>query len=237
MTDQTFSISEISWGPNSKLIAFLHSEDPKSIFVYTLETKAFEKKVTFPLPISTLQWSKKGGLIVFSASVFPGMTMEQTLDYNTQREKYGSDVIAFDQAPVYFWDHYVTVCTLSSNTLFCYLFFFCFVVTGCIRPPFLHRRDTRHFCLFRSTKRHHEELGRRLPRKVVWIKQRFCHFTRRWSDCLFSKSMNRYSIFSANTYLYIFCCSKWRTIVFDLWRNWNAYETHFLSKWSPFGFF
>eukprot|EP00770_Monocercomonoides_exilis_P006808 MONOS_6774.1-p1 / transcript=MONOS_6774.1 / gene=MONOS_6774 / organism=Monocercomonoides_exilis_PA203 / gene_product=alpha / transcript_product=alpha / location=Mono_scaffold00219:83985-86492(-) / protein_length=735 / sequence_SO=supercontig / SO=protein_coding / is_pseudo=false len=107
MENEAFSVTEFSWGPDGDSIAFLQSEDPKSIYLYTISNSKFEKKASFPLPIGNIRWSNKGGIIVFSASVYPGMTMQQTVDYQTQRDAYGSDAIVFDNSPLYSWDHFI----------------------------------------------------------------------------------------------------------------------------------
>ncbi|KAH7820848.1 putative peptidase S9 [Monocercomonoides exilis] len=108
MENEAFSVTDFAWGPDSETIAFLSSADAKSIFLYSIKSKTFETVASFPVSIGNLRWSKRGGIMTFSALVYPGMTMQESADFAIQRAKYGSDAIAYDRAPVYFWDHFVT---------------------------------------------------------------------------------------------------------------------------------
>ena len=57
-----------------------------------------------------LKWGSSGKIFTFAASVYNGMTMEQTADFdNLKSETYPSTAMAYDNPPVYRWDSFFTV--------------------------------------------------------------------------------------------------------------------------------
>ncbi|KAH7818800.1 putative peptidase S9 [Monocercomonoides exilis] len=94
--------SQYIWSPDSKSFLFTTSNDgSKSVRLYDIAKKTETVLVTYPLPISSLHWSKKGNVFAFTASVYPEMTMTQTRDFDNQKAPYKSDAIAFDSEPLY----------------------------------------------------------------------------------------------------------------------------------------
>lgn len=109
--DETDSVSEFAWGPDSKTIAFTRSSDPLSIYTVNTETKKIVKQQTYKLAISMIKWSSQGNIFTFSALVYPGMSMNETASFDEEKKNnYHSSAVVFESTPLYRWDTWMNVC-------------------------------------------------------------------------------------------------------------------------------
>ncbi|KAA6385990.1 MAG: hypothetical protein EZS28_018484, partial [Streblomastix strix] len=110
-SEEPWSIGEFCWAPDSRHIAFTKSDDGhKGIYLLNViqPTAPPLRFASFSQPISNLKWSSKGGIFLFSAHVYPGLTMNETQEFDEIKAQSPSDVLSFDRLPVYLWDEYLT---------------------------------------------------------------------------------------------------------------------------------
>ena len=85
--------------------------------VFDVASNSVVYQKSYDLPLSQLKWNEKSGLLTFIASVYPGMNMSQTLQYDTLRsDNYHSTAIAFDTTPIFSYN--------ALRAVFPFFFFF-----------------------------------------------------------------------------------------------------------------
>ena len=142
----------MAWDPTSKYLAFTRTDEPESLYLIDISTKTVTLLKKFALPLSMLKWSTKGNILTFGACVYPGMSMEETKNFDDQKaETYPSDAIVFDHPPIYRWDSFFTVCLLLLShffIIFFILFFFKFIPS----PPSSTSQGTYRHIFFTRVK-------------------------------------------------------------------------------------
>ncbi|KAK2953782.1 putative Dipeptidyl-peptidase [Blattamonas nauphoetae] len=105
--DDTNGFTDYAWAPDSKAVIFTSpSSKQQEIKLLTIPEFVSTSLLQVQVPISNLKWSQNGQAIAFTAYVYPGMTIEETADYDKLRQNYKSDALAYDRLPVYSWDRY-----------------------------------------------------------------------------------------------------------------------------------
>lgn len=105
------TVHDLHWTPNNDLISFVSDSNSKStIILYSLKRKEYKSVVTYPLPIANMKWGNIGHVIVFSAVVYPGHTMQETKDIDEKKSANKSlpNALIYDELFVYHWDTYIT---------------------------------------------------------------------------------------------------------------------------------
>ena len=138
--DANWGVTDMAWDPTSKYLAFTRTDEPESLYLIDISTKTVTLLKKFALPLSMLKWSTKGNILTFGACVYPGMSMEETKNFDDQKaETYHSDAIVFDHPPIYRWDSFFTVCLLLLSHFFI-IFFILFFLNSFLLLPLQHPR-------------------------------------------------------------------------------------------------
>lgn len=117
-TNETTTISlnytgahDLCWSPQSNIILFVidNSNSTSSVILFSLVTKEYMIAATYPVSISTLRWAETGTILTFTASVYPGKSLEETRALDDAKEQDdGAQFMQFDKTMVYHWDTYIT---------------------------------------------------------------------------------------------------------------------------------
>ena len=90
-----------------------------------ITTSVITTAATFPVDISMLKWGKNGNVFTFAATVYSGMTMEETKDFDDLKDKYyPSTAMVYDNPPIYRWDTFFTVSLLKQSYIYSFHFIY-----------------------------------------------------------------------------------------------------------------
>ena len=102
---------DLTWTPTSDLLSFIvdNSNDTSSVMIYSISLKTFSVVVTYPVTISNVRWGDSGKIFVFTATVYPGKTLDETrsIDDLKASDTNSASFMQFDKTMVYHWDEYI----------------------------------------------------------------------------------------------------------------------------------
>lgn len=99
------TISELTWTPNKNVLSFLTPDsNGTAVVLLNIETNATSRVRVFPIAIKNHKWSDNGNLFGFSAEVYPGKSINETVKIDEEIKALDYNKRIYDQLFAFRWD-------------------------------------------------------------------------------------------------------------------------------------
>lgn len=104
-TAKHFSDSSPTWSPDSSMVAFVSNRSgSRQIWTIRLDGGEAKQLTSFPLDVENPQWSPAGTHIAFTAEVYPGTDMAETVKRDKAKADNPTKAMKFTRVPIRHWD-------------------------------------------------------------------------------------------------------------------------------------